>query len=348
MNVYNFGILGLGMIAEFHAKAIDAMENGKLTHCCSRSMDKAKTFAKEYGCKPFDSLDEMLTDPELDIITICTPSGSHAESVIAAAEAGKHVICEKPIDVTLERIDRMIAAHEKAGTSLCGIFPSRFYDVAQLVKKTVDSGRFGKLVYGGAYVPWWRDQKYYDEGGWKGTQKYDGGGALMNQSIHAIDSLIWMMGDVESVSAYKDTLAHENIEVEDTAAASLRFKNGALGVIMGTTSIYPGDFKRLEICGNKGTAVLVEADLAQWNFADEDEKDEEIRKKYAAVTDTGGGASDPAAISFENHKRNFQACVEAIEKGENVPIDGPESRRAVEVILAIYKSAEEGRPVMLQ
>lgn len=347
MKTYGFGIVGLGMIAEFHAKAIGALENGKLVACYSRSAEKGKKFADEYGCRSFHSLEKMVADPAVDVITICTPSGVHADATIIAAKGGKHVICEKPIDITLPRIDEMIAAHEAAGTVLCGIFGYRFNGATCLMKRAVEAGRFGRLTFGGAYVPWWRDQKYYDEGGWKGTIQYDGGGALMNQSIHGIDSLIWLMGDVESVSAYTDTLAHSNIEVEDTAVAALRFKNGALGLILGTTSIYPGHFRRIEISGNKGTAICVEEDIAQWQFAEEQADDESIRKQYAAVTSTGGGASDPAAISFEGHRRNFAAMLEALEAGRPAPIDGPEARRSVAVILAIYQSAKEKRPVSL-
>ena len=347
MKTYGFGIVGLGMIAEFHAKAIGELENGEVVACYSRSAEKGKKFAKDFGCKPAGSLEKMIADPAVDVITICTPSGVHAESAIAAAKGGKHVICEKPIDITLSRIDEMIAAHDAAGTVLCGIFPYRFYDAPGLLKQAVEAKRFGRLTFGGAYVPWWRDQKYYDEGGWKGTVQFDGGGALMNHSIHGIDSLIWMMGAVESVCAYTDTLAHSNIEVEDTAVAALRFKNGALGLILGTTSIFPGHFRRLEICGDKGTAICVEEDIAQWQFADEHADDESIRQQYAAVTKSGGGASDPAAISFEGHRRNFSAMLESLDAGRPAPINGPEARKSVEVILAIYQSAKERRPVLL-
>ncbi len=347
MKTYGFGIVGLGMISEFHAKAIGELDNGRVAACFSRSGEKAREFGEKHNCTGYNSLTALLGDADVDVLTICTPSSVHADTAIAAAEAGKHVICEKPIDIDLRRIDAMVTAHEKAGTTLCGIFPFRFNDVTQVIKQAMDRHRFGRLTFGGAYVPWWRDQSYYDEGGWKGTIRYDGGGALMNQSIHGIDSLIWLMGDVASVCAYTETLAHTNIEVEDTAVAALRFKNGALGLILGTTSIYPGEFRRLEICGNRGTAVCVEEDLVTWRFADETDEDATIREKYASMTETGGGASDPAAISHEGHRRNFAECLAAIETGAPPPIDGPEARRAVEVILAIYRSAEEGRPVAL-
>ncbi|MCJ8328631.1 MAG: Gfo/Idh/MocA family oxidoreductase, partial [Lentisphaeria bacterium] len=252
MKTHKIGIIGIGMISEFHAKALAEIPNAELVAAHSRSLEKAEKFTAEFGGKAYDSIDEFMADPEIEIVSICTPSGAHAETAIAAAKAGKHVICEKPIEISLERIDAMTQAHADAGTKLCGIFPYRFNDVTNEMKRAVDAGRFGKLTFAAAHVPWWRDQKYYDEGGWKGTQQLDGGGALMNQSIHAVDSLIWLMGDVDSIMAYTDCLAHDNIEVEDTAVACLRFKNGALGLISGTTSIYPGHFRRVEICGNEG------------------------------------------------------------------------------------------------
>jgi predicted dehydrogenase len=348
MDKWGFGIVGLGMIAEFHAKAIESLPNARVAGAYSRSFDKASAFADKHGGEAYDDLDALLADPEVNVVTICTPSGFHAEPAIAAAKAGKHVICEKPIDVTLERIDDMIAAHEAAGTTLCGIFPYRYIDVTTVMREAVTAGRFGTLTFGGAYVPWWRDQAYYDDGGWRGTVRFDGGGSLMNQSIHAIDSLLWLMGDVDTVTALTATLAHERIEVEDTAVASVRFKNGALGLIMGTTSIFPGSFRRLEICGNQGTAVCIEEDLVTWQFAEEAPEDAVTRKRFAAMTDTGGGASDPSAISFEGHRRNFESCLAAIEAGEPAPIDGPEARRSVELILAIYESAAKGgQPVKL-
>lgn len=341
MSNYRFGILGLGMIADFHAKAINALENATLACACSRSMDKARKFSDSYGCVPYADLDAMLNHDDLDVVTICTPSGAHMEAAIACARAGKHVICEKPLEVTLDRVDRMIAAHEKAGTMLCGIFPYRFSDVTTAIHNAVQQGRFGKMTFGTARVPWWRDQSYYTEGGWKGTKKYDGGGALMNQSIHAIDSLIWLMGDVASVSAFTDKLAHPTIEVEDTAAAAVRFRNGALGSIVGATSIYPGHSRSLEICGDSGTAVCVEDDLEHWSFKEESADDKKIRSRFAAPSGSKGGASDPSAISFEGHRRNFAAALDALEKGLPAPVDGNEARKSIEVILAIYESSKK-------
>lgn len=344
---YGFGIIGLGMIAEFHAMAIKEMTGGNLVACCSRSAEKAKAFAEKFGCKGYADLGAFLRHDGLDIVTICTPSGMHLEPAVEAAAQGKHIVVEKPLEITLERCDSMIEAADKAGVLLAGIFPSRFHEAPLLVKEAVESGRFGTLSLGDAYVKWYRSQKYYDDGGWKGTWKYDGGGALMNQSIHAIDLLQWFMGPVSAVHASTGIRAHKRIEVEDTAAAVLQFENGSLGVIEGATSVYPGFFKRIEISGSAGSVVLEEEDLKLWQFEEEQSRDEEIRATFVSKTQTGGGAADPSAIGFHGHLAQFEDLCSAIEE-QRVPfVDGREARKAVEIILAIYESARSGRRVEL-
>ena len=344
---FGFGILGLGMIAEFHAKAIAAMTGGSLVACCSRSDEKAKEFGDRFNCAAYSSVDEFLNHEGLDIVTICTPSGFHLEPALKVIEAGKHLIVEKPLEVTLERCDRMIEAAEKKGVTLAGVFPSRFHEVAGTIRKAVEAGRLGRLTLGDAYVKWFRTQEYYDKGVWRGTWEYDGGGALMNQSIHAIDLLQWFMGPVASVQAAAGTLAHERIEVEDTAAAVLRFKNGALGVIEGTTSVFPGFLKRIELSGDKGTVVLEEEDLKLWQFAEEESGDSEIREAFLSKTTSGGGASDPGAIGFHGHQLQFEDLCRALASGGSPLVDGREARKSVEIILAVYESDRTGRRIDL-
>ncbi|MEZ6116941.1 MAG: Gfo/Idh/MocA family oxidoreductase [Pirellulaceae bacterium] len=242
-----FGIVGCGMIAKFHAKAIRDISGAKLVGCQSRSLSKAQSFVEEFGATAYESLDDMLANKDIHIVTVCTPSGAHLEPAIAAAEAGKHVIIEKPLEITLKRCDQIIAACEKNNVLLATIFPSRFHKSAQLMKKAVDAGRFGRLTMGDAYVKWYRTQEYYDSGAWRGTWKLDGGGALMNQAIHSVDLLAWLMGPAESITAHTTTLAHERIAVEDVAVATIRFENGALGVIEASTASYPGYLKRIRV-----------------------------------------------------------------------------------------------------
>jgi len=345
--MYGFGIIGCGMISGFHARAIAALPNAELRSVQSRSEDNARRVADEYGCEWTTDLDQMLGRDDIDVVTVCTPSGAHMEPVIAAAEARKHVIVEKPLDISLARCDAMIEACAEAGVQLGGVFQSRFHETSALIRETLDSGRFGRLTLADATVKWWRDQAYYDDGGWKGTQALDGGGALMNQAIHAIDLIQWLMGPVSEIAAFTDTLAHERIDVEDTAVACMRFENGALGVIEGATSVHPGFLKKLEISGNKGSIILQEEDLTCWQFADENADDDRIREEFGERTTTGGGASDPTAISFVGHRRQFGVFLQALDDGEPTPLDGREARKAVEIILAIYQAAENRSVVSL-
>ncbi len=344
---YGFGIVGIGMIAEFHAKAIAAMNGGELVACYSRSSEKAADFSSRFGGEGHTDYDQFLKTKGLDIVTICTPSGAHLDPALKAAAAGKHLIIEKPIEVNLDRCDAIIEAGRRNGIQIAGIFPSRYHEVNRIVKETIESGRLGRVSLADAYVKWFRSQEYYDEGGWKGTKQFDGGGALMNQSIHAIDLLQWFMGPIVSVQALTDTLTHERIEVEDTAVAALRFANGALGVIEGATSVYPGFLKRIEISGNDGTIILEEEDLKVWEFRNEKPIDREIRNTYQSTTATGGGAADPSAIGFHGHQKQFEEFCESLAQNRPLLVDGAEARKSVEIILAIYRSAETGSLVKL-
>jgi UDP-N-acetyl-2-amino-2-deoxyglucuronate dehydrogenase len=345
MKTWNFGIIGAGLIADFHAKAIADIPNAKLVACCDTIADKAKKLAAKTGCKAYGSYEELLQNEEIDIVTIATPSGLHKEPTVAAAQAGKHVICEKPLDITLERIDAMIEAHEKSGTRLGGIFPYRFNDMMAPLREAINSRRFGVITYAAIFVPWWRTDEYYKDS-WHGTWKLDGGGALMNQSIHMVDMLCDVMPLIESVQAFVGTLGHPQIEAEDVAVAVLRYTNGALGMIYGTTASYPGQFRRFEITGTKGTVINVENSITVWQFADEKPEDKEILEKFGQI-EGGGGVADPAAITHENHTRNFKAFLDALETGQDFWINGAEARKAVEVILAIYESAKGQKLVRL-
>jgi len=347
MKEYGFGIVGSGMISEFHAKAIQQIPQARLVAFVDRIPKLAQQKADRFRCKAASSLEELLSMDEVDVVCVCTPSGTHAETAIPAARAGKHLIVEKPIEVALEKIDAILDACEQAKVHLTGIFPSRFVPCNRLVKEAIDSGRFGKLTLGSAYVKWHRTQQYYDGAEWKGTWALDGGGALMNQSIHAIDLLQWFMGPVESVQAFTSTLVHQRIEVEDTAVACLRFTHGALGVIEGATSVFPGFFKRIEVCGSQGTAIVEEESLKCWRFREETDRDEDLRQLHDNATETGGGAADPAAIGYQNHQLQIEDALRAIQSQEKPLVDGQEARKSVEIILAIYKSAQERCPVSL-
>lgn len=341
------GIVGCGMIANFHARAIADAQGADLVACTDFKPELATAFAEKNGCRAYPTLDDMLADPDVSAVTICSPSGAHLDPAVAAAKAGKHLVVEKPLEVTTEKCDQIIAACEQAGVKLAVTFQSRFHESSQLIKKAVDEGRFGRVTMGDAYVKWYRSQEYYDSGAWRGTWALDGGGALMNQAIHSVDLLLWLMGDVVEISAMTATMTHERIEVEDVAVANLKFASGALGVIEATTTAYPGALKRIEVCGNKGTAVLQEEDLHTWQFEDETDEDEQIRQSMVGKTDTGGGASDPAAIGHHGHTMVFEDFIRAINEDGTPRTDGPEGRRSVEVICAIYEVAKTGQIVKL-
>jgi predicted dehydrogenase len=283
----------------------------------------------------------------VNAVIVTTPSGAHMDPAVAAAEAGKHVVVEKPLEITLERCDRIIEACERNRVQLCTIFPSRFGDANRALKNAVEAGRFGRLTLGETTCKWWRPQSYYDEGGWKGTRALDGGGALMNQAIHNVDLLLWLMGPVTHISGFTATLAHQRFEVEDTAVACLRFANGALGVIQATTSVHPGLPKTIAVHGDKGSVVIEQDDVVRWELTPETEEDKQIRQRFAVKTGASGGSSSPAAISHVGHARQLADFVNAIETSGRPLVDGREGRGAVEVILGIYRAAETGQTVAL-
>lgn len=342
---FGFGIVGAGMISHFHAKAIAEIVNASLIGVYS--VVNSDGFAKQHNCTAYETLEEMLSNPEIDIICICTPSGVHMEPAVMSIEAGKHCLIEKPLEVTLERCDKILEAAHKANVKVASIFPSRFYEVNKQLKKSIDEKRFGDLVLGDAYVKWYRTEEYYKSGQWRGTWKYDGGGALMNQGIHSIDLLQWYMGPVESVQSVAANAWHKNIEVEDTIVSTVKFKNGALGTIECSTAVFPGALKRIEIMGNKGTAVLEEDHFIKWQFEKEMAEDENIRNGMQAGAISHGGTSNPADISFVGHQKQIEDLMHAIETDSTPLIDGYEGRKSVEIICAIYESARLGKMIKL-
>ena len=350
-NRYGFGIVGCGMVSHFHARAIQAMKGGYLTCVFSRNAANAETVAKAFNCKAYTDYNEFLKHPDLDIVTVATPSGAHLEPAARAAKAGKHIICEKPLEVTLERVDQMIRVCHENNVMLAGIFPRRFNEASQVFKKAVQAGRLGKITMADAYIKWYRTQQYYDSGKWRGTWNLDGGGALMNQSIHTIDLLYYLAGDVISVSAFADRTIHNRIEVEDIAVAILRFKSGAVGVIEGSTACYSptGHAAEVHICGSDGSIFMKDNSFTVWDFRKKEPRDRRIRKTLWASPDgEGAGAADPSAIDYTPFRKNFEDVVNALKKGSSPLVTGKEARKSIEIVLAIYRSAlSGGKPVQL-
>lgn len=345
-----FGIIGCGMIANFHAKAIGDVRGTRLVACFDTIPTSADRLAAATGCRAYHRLADMLADPKVDVVTIGTPSGAHLEPAIAAARAGKHVIVEKPIDVTLEAADRLIAACREHGVALTVISQHRFGPAVQRLRGLIDGGRLGRLVLGDAIIKWYRSQEYYDSGDWRGTWALDGGGSLMNQGVHYTDLLQWMMGPVERVFARTATAVHERIEVEDIAVAVLHFASGAVGVLQASTAAYPGLPERLEVTGTGGTVVIEAGRMKVCELKDEKGETSAYGAKLTteqATADDNGGASDPAAISHAGHRVQIADLLDAVEEGRPPAITGEDARRPLEVILAVYRSAREGRDVSL-
>lgn len=342
---YGIGIVGSGMISAFHAKAIADMRNARLVAIFSRSPEKAQTFAAAHGCQAFSNYDQFLKCEGLDIVAITTPSGRHLEPAAAAARAGKHVLCEKPLDVSLERTDEMIRVCAENKVGLSGIFPRRFNGAVEAVKGAVDAGRLGKLTLASACIKWFRTQAYYDSDIWRRTWELSGGGTLMNQSIHTIDMLLHLAGDVEAVCAFADTVGHANIEIEDVAVVILKFKNGAVGTIEGTTTAYSstGHPAQVQLCGTDGSIFMTDNTLTAWEFKTPRAEDADIVARFGAQgVAKGAGAADPKAIDYREHLRNFEDFVASLEERRAPKVNGPEARRSIELILAIYESAMNG------
>ena len=337
MGPFRWGIVGCGNIARFHAKAIQAMEGARLVACMSRSEESAKQFAQEFGIRWCSTLDNLLEN--IDIVSVCTPSGSRKGIVLKAANRGVHVITEKPIEVTLSAIDQMIEAAERHGIVLGCIFQSRFGKAEQMLKRLLDDGEFGRIVLGEVDVKWFRSQEYYESADWRGTWKYDGGGALMNQSIHSIDLLQWYLGPVTRIFGWAKRLVRQ-IEVEDTAVAVLEFQRGALGVIKGCTSVAPGFARKLGIYGSKGSAEIVGESLVYYDF-------QSPAGKVWVKEEEDSTSSDPMAFPYQNHKRQLQDFLNAVQEGRPPLIDGKEARKSVEIILGIYKASKEATVVEL-
>ncbi len=345
---YGVGIVGCGVIAPFHARSAAALPNAELRAVMDIVPEAAQKRAEEFGVEAYTDLDAMLAREDIDVICVCVPSGLHAEIGVRAARARKHILVEKPIDITLEAADRLIDACHEYNVKLGVISQHRFGAGMVQVREALTAGRFGKLILGDAIIKWYRTQGYYDSGDWRGTWALDGGGALMNQGVHYVDQLQWMMGPVKSIYARAATSAH-NIEVEDIAIAILNFENGAIGTIEGSTAVYPGLPERLEITGTEGTAVIEAGKVKVWEFKDEKGEASAYGNKVKPeeATAVATGSADPAAIPSAGHQAQLANLIASIEGDRDPAITGEDARRPLEIILAIYESARTGREVTL-
>jgi len=335
------GIVGCGVIAGVQAQAIRQSEHARLVSVYSRNPDNARRLGEEFQVTWSADWDEFIGNDRIDVVSVCTPSGTHLDYGKLAAQAKKHVVVEKPIEVTLQRGQQLIDECDKNGVNLAVIFQNRYLPDVRRMKKRIEDGDLGKLFLGDAYVKWFREQAYYDSAGWRGTLALDGGGALINQAIHTIDLLQWMMGEVESIFGRIGTLTHERLEGEDNAVAVLQFRNGALGVIEGSTSVQPAMPRRLEIHGQKGTAILT-GDIAEVQTAGSS------KNGSAARPQSSGAASPLQGFSTEPHRQQFDAIAGAIARHEAPPVSGEEAMKSLAIVLAIYESARTNQPVHLR
>ena len=361
MEAHRIAIIGVGAVADAIAQAIGALPNGQLVAGSCRTKEKGERFAARYHCKWYADTGEMLTSERPEAAVVCTPSGAHLDAVLLCARNKIHVLCEKPLEISTARIAQMVQAAREAEIILGGIFPQRFNPVVRAIHDAARAGRFGNLAVIAAAVPWWREDSYYGQGRWQGTMALDGGGALFNQSIHSVDLMQWLaaatmpdlpahLNPVEEVFAFTVKRGHDQslIEVEDTAVAVLRFRNGALGQILGATSLWPGAHRRLRIAGRDGSVELHEDQLEVFRFRDERPEDAAIRQRFSGATRHQGGSSDPMAFNYTNHKHNIAAFLEAIEQGRQPHLSAAESAKAVAIVEACYESARSGAAVKLR
>lgn len=329
-------VAGCGMIGGVHVAALKGIPDARAVGAWSRSPERTAAFAAEHRILGYQSFPELLSDPAVQAVIICLPSGYHAEYGIQAAQAGKHVIVEKPIDVTEARAQSLIEACRKAGRHLSVVFQNRYSSAALKVKRALDAGVLGPLVLGDAYVKWWRSPQYYAGSPWRGTRAIDGGGALINQSIHTIDLLQWFMGGARRVSGLVRTSTHA-IESEDLGIATVEFLGGAVGVIEGTTAVQPGFKERLEIHGRKGSVTMEGGFVTSWKVEGASEADY-LDPQPVAV----GGSASPV-ISHERHQAQLADILAAIQAGRPSPVSGEEGLKALKIVLGIYESSATGR-----
>ncbi len=339
----NFAIIGCGRIAPRHAQALQGLSDShgaKLVAACDLIDSRVQHFTKTYGGDAYDDYRAIFERKDVDVVSICLPSGLHAKVGIEAAQAGKHVLVEKPIALTVEDADALISACENAGVTMGVVLQNRFNPPMRDLRALVDSGALGRLLLGSATVRWYRPQEYYEDG-WHGTWAMDGG-ALMNQSIHHIDALQWLMGDVQSVYAYTGTLAHQ-MEAEDVGVAVVKFKSGALATIEGSTVTYPENLEgSVALFGEKGSVKVGGTALNRkviWKVAGQLEHEREILTREAV---------DPPSVYGYSHREQIAEMIEAVWENRAPLTHGREARRSLALVRAIYQSSHERREITFE
>lgn len=334
-----FGVIGCGAVGAWHAISIGNVEGASLIGVADSFIASAQKFGERFNTRVFESVEAMLACAEIDCVCICTPSGLHADLAVAACNAGKHVLVEKPMALTVPDCDRIIAAADANHVKVGVVSQSRLAGCTQVLRKYLSEGKLGQIITADVSMKYYRSQEYYDAGGWRGTWAMDGGGALMNQGIHSVDLLQYLAGPVKSIHAIARTLARK-IEVEDTAVAIIEFKSGAVGTLEATTAIHPGYPRRLSISGTEGTITISDE-----NFVDWDIKGEGLPEGVTLGVPEDCGASDPMNFSTAGHEAHITDMVGAITENRDPFISAREGKKPVEIIRAVYESSQTGKTV---
>ncbi len=338
---YGFGIVGAGVIGATHADAIAMLPGARLVAVTDVHPDRAQALAGQHGCRAEPTLEAMLARPDIHVVSVCVPTGLHAQVGVRAAQAGKHLVVEKPIDVTLDAADRLIRAADAAGVAITVISQHRFDPGLIEMRRLLDDGALGELVLGEASTKWYRTQGYYDSAGWRGTCDLDGG-SLMNQGVHYVDLLLWAMGPVTEVTAVCATRAHQ-IEVEDVAAAIVTFASGAVGYLVSSTAIFPGSAQRLEIYGTSGSLVIEDGRIIRCALRN----GRPVDPGPAAGTVAPAAAANAAAIDPASHAAQMADLLAAIDEGRRPAVTAESARATLQVVCAVYESAREARSIAI-
>lgn len=333
-------VIGTGMVANVHVSALKEITTANLCGVWGRTEASAQAFASSHGIVCYRSYAEVLADPSVDVVINCLPPGNHAEYSIAAAAAKKHVVVEKPIEISVKRANALIEACRSNGVTLSVIFQNRYTPAACKIKQALEAGVLGKLLLGDAYIKWYRSPEYYKANAWRGTLAIEGGGALINQAIHSIDLLQWLMGGVKRVTGMVRTTTH-SIEAEDLGIAMVEFANGALGVIEGSTAILPSYKERIELHGQKGSIILEGGNIREWKVEGMNEAD------FVQPEKISYGVTNSPAISHVNHKAQLEEIIGAIEQGREPLVNGEAGLKALEIILAVYRSSKTRESIEL-
>ncbi len=354
----HIGIVGCGSISRIHAHVISQLNNAELTAAFSRTDERRKAFCKEFDIEGYSDFDQFLRHDPLDMVVLCTPNGTHLDYGMPAADAGKDLIIEKPLEINTNRGRRLIEHCRKMGVQLAVIYQNRFIESVQSMKQKIDDGLIGNIIMVSASIKWYREQSYYNDNPWRGSLELDGGGALINQGIHTVDLLYWLAGPVAAVQAFKGTFTHEGISGEDNLTAALEFENGALGVLQASTSITPAQNRIIEINGTKGTIILdgdhLEVKLN--NMPGHDDTDtskkpnnskmealgqsESFTESKSTQKASAGSTSPMAGLKGVDHLLQYRTILDHLEKGMEPVVSGHESLQSLAIVEALYRSAD--------